>query len=276
MKVKTGPSALAELNRLPWVCENCGRGSNKHYDHSCTGRPEDACHTSNVQWHQRRVFVNQQADIFDPEIPIEWFAEAMQHIFDAWDVICILCTKNPEHWEHRVWEAWSKDAWPYGVRPHLKRWLDGSPPPNVWVLASVENQDAYDERKAHLLKIPAKVQGLSVEPMLGPVKLNWDLPWDWVIAGGESEAKHRARACKLEWLWDLKEQCERMKIPFFMKQMGSHSCTDNANLWDFPEPEPYLEAEGQGFAACRIHWRDKAGADPAEWPDQLKIQEFPK
>lgn len=45
-------------------------------------------------------------------------------------------------------------------------------PPNVWIGTSIEDQATADERIPHLLRIPAKVRFLSVEPLLGPVKLD--------------------------------------------------------------------------------------------------------
>jgi len=47
------------MNRKPWICDKCGGASDRHYDHSCTGKPEDACHTDNVTWHRRRIFTAQ-------------------------------------------------------------------------------------------------------------------------------------------------------------------------------------------------------------------------
>jgi protein gp37 len=50
-------------------------------------------------------------------------------------------------------------------------WLCGQPPANVWVLTTVENQECADLRVPLILKIPAVVRGLSVEPMLMEINL---------------------------------------------------------------------------------------------------------
>lgn len=96
-------------------------------------------------------------------------------------------------------------------------------PKNVWLGVSIENQARADERIPMLLKIPAAVRFVSVEPMLGPVKLserarakgwcgcgecgNKDSGFpcptplhgvDWVIAGPETGTG--ARECKDEWI----------------------------------------------------------------------------
>lgn len=56
------------------------------------------------------------------------------------------------------------------VRPllgHDIRW----PLPNVWIGVSVEDQQRAEDRIPLLLKVPAAVRFLSVEPMIGPVDL---------------------------------------------------------------------------------------------------------
>lgn len=46
------------------------------------------------------------------------------------------------------------------------------PLPNVWLGVSVESQEYADERIPHLLRTPAAVRFLSMEPLLGPVDLS--------------------------------------------------------------------------------------------------------
>lgn len=54
----------------------------------------------------------------------------------------------------------------FGVSPDGSVW-----PPNVWLGTTVEDQRRADERIPVLLKTPAAVRFLSVEPLLGPVNL---------------------------------------------------------------------------------------------------------
>jgi protein gp37 len=102
--------------------------------------------------------------------------------------------------------------------------------PNVWIGTSVENQEYADKRIPELLKIPAAVRFLSVEPLLGPVNLlpYLQMQWtgmgeetpmiDWVIVGGESGPG--ARPMHPDWARALRDQCRAAEVPFFMKQMG--------------------------------------------------------
>lgn len=106
---------------------------------------------------------------------------------------------------------------------------------NVWLGVSVENQKAADERIPYLLKTPAFVRWLSIEPLLGPVDLDceWGAYQDgnnspirkkwldgihWVVVGGESG--YNARGYHPHWIYNLINQCGEKKVPFFFKQWG--------------------------------------------------------
>lgn len=141
----------------------------------------------------------------------------------------LLLTKRPEN------------VLKYG--PLGMRWTQEGMPLNVWIGTTVENQKYADIRIPELLKIPAKVRFLSVEPMLGPVDLGrrssgsgWD-EWltgrmhrgpsvwsgepkiDWVICGGESGGQ-KARSINPDWVRSLRDQCVAAGVPFHFKQWG--------------------------------------------------------
>lgn len=142
------------------------------------------------------------------------------------------------------------------------------PLPNVHCGVSVEDQPSADKRIGHLLRTPATVRFLSVEPMLGPIAPtywytthNWH-NWltgetgigrttdnlrsheqtgqkvDWVICGGESGRPFRPM--DLAWLRALRDQCRAAGVPFFMKQNSSlhpgdfDSLPDDLKIQEFP------------------------------------------
>jgi protein gp37 len=77
----------------------------------------------------------------------------------------------------------------------------------------------------------------------------------WLIIGGESGPK--ARPFDLAWARSTIEQCKAARVSVFCKQLGA--C-----------PKETLHG----------HWRDvalkdRAGADPSEWPADLNVREFP-
>lgn len=172
---------------------------------------------------------------------------------------------------------------------------------NVWLIYSASDQESLEAGMRYLLKCRtlSPVLGLSLEPLLGPVNLKLatecdrncneytyaECPGtsgpcimqrlvDWVIVGGESG--HNARPCALEWIDDIRRQCEAAKVPCFIKQMGSNPVTENANIWHFDRPGRRIGAAwGHGAAGCRINFDDSKGSDPSEWTEELRVQEFP-
>jgi protein gp37 len=94
-------------------------------------------------------------------------------------------------------------------------------PPNVWMGVSVENQLWANRRIPYLKRVPAAVRFLSCEPLLRPIDLWHHLDGiHWVIVGGESGP--RARPLDLDWIRDLRDQCQARNVPFLLKQLGGH------------------------------------------------------
>lgn len=171
-------------------------------------------------------------------------------------------------------------------------WGDGYP--NVWIIATVVNQDEADRDIDKLLSVPARARGLSIEPQLGPVDLSrWlSSPCDhgslpgpggvggvtcgecggnghgcqrlhWVIVGGESGRK--ARDFDIAWPRQIVSQCKAAGVPVFVKQMGAKP------VWSEPD-DGIAEPPYWG----RIRFIDKAGGVPEEWPADLRVREWPR
>lgn len=113
-------------------------------------------------------------------------------------------------------------------------WWNFGAPRNVWFGVTTENQKRYDERIDKLLSyrrdFAASKVFLSVEPQIGHIDLHGKKP-DWVIVGGESGAG--CRPFEVEWARDMKAQCDKLEIPFFMKQIGGHP-NKRDKMEDFP------------------------------------------
>lgn len=98
---------------------------------------------------------------------------------------------------------------------------------NIWILASVENQEAADKRIPELLKLREygywPVLGLSVEPILEEIHIeDYLFPErkdgiDWVIVGAESGTKRRP--CAMDWVRSLRDQCHTACVPIWIKQL---------------------------------------------------------
>ncbi len=188
-----------------------------------------------------RVFTQSLSDVFEDNWRLDMYRVGLFHTIISTPYLkWLVLTKRPENARHMSPSHW------------LEKW-----PSHVRIGASVENQEWADKRIPELLKVPAK-NFLSVEPMLNNIDLNiyhqLDGPnskLDWLIIGGESGPK--ARPFDLYWAECLIFQCQERGIPVFMKQLGS---------------KPTLNGKPYPIS-------DRKGENMDDWPDYLKIREFP-
>jgi protein gp37 len=227
-----------------------------------------------LKWKKpQRIFVCSMTDLFMESVPDEFIdkifavmALCPQHTFQV-------LTKRPERMLKYItrWpEGLARVNWVFSaalrlLNPAKTSWgvqddelvradkaCDGHrwPLPNVQLGVSTENQVELDERSALLLKTPAAVRWLSVEPMLQtmdlrllpPCRMHWDgKPTlkdfqavaeviraavrkqnpkaafiDWVVLGLES-GPHR-RDAGVDALIDAARQCLAANVPCFVKQ----------------------------------------------------------
>lgn len=210
-------------------------------------------------------------DWLDDEVPIEWLAEFLGLIHDTPNLHWLLLTKRPENWRERLTKAWGCVNHGGGIYDMIREWTQyGNAPANVSIIVSVENQEMADKRTSELRKIPARIRGLSMEPLLGPVDLEPFMVHgrditdegysrldgiDWLIIGGESGPG--ARPCNVEWIRSLVQQGKDAGVPVFVKQLGARYYEDHC---------------GTRYTYATDHPK---GGDPAEWPEDLRIRQFP-
>jgi len=179
---------------------------------------------------RRRVFIQSMSDLFDTEVPLEWFHEAWEAIEACDRVTLYLLTKRISVVEKRL-AAIGRTRWPG----------------HAGLMITVVNQEEADRDVPRLLDLKARLGipwvGLSCEPLLGPIDLayvgiedttiNTLTGWgrdayhqepvrtprcDWVICGGESG--RNARPMHPDWARALRDQCQTAGVPFFFKQWG--------------------------------------------------------
>jgi protein gp37 len=143
------------------------------------------------------VFVNSMSDLFHKDVPIEYVQSVFKVMNDTPQHTYQVLTKRGD-----VLESYA---------PYLNFTS------NIWIGVSVEDERVVD-RITHLQKIDAHVRFLSLEPLLGPLNdLNLNRI-NWVIVGGESGFSSRPIA--IEWVENIRLQCENANVPFFFKQWG--------------------------------------------------------
>lgn len=252
------------------------------------------------------VFVGDMTDCFGEWVKDEWL-DQMYAIFALRpDVDFAVLTKRPlraaayfnaGHAHIHAYNAAAKlidgdwDRMP-GDMPHTRSsggtWW---PLRNVWLGTSAERQQELDARVPHLLKCPAAVRFLSLEPLLGAVKVplyhgtNCDDAAceqhrrrliSWVIVGGESQSD---RACGIGWIKQVVRECGIAGVPCFVKQLGTtvemgfdewNEVTDGGTSGS----DRFVITDGEDGTG---HWKPNhpKGGDPAEWPEGLRVRQVP-
>jgi len=200
-------------------------------------------------------FVNSMSDLFHESVEFEFILDVFRVMAGTQRHTYQTLTKRPERM--LGFFNWASDY-------HLPFRF---PLTNVWLGVSVESQKYANERITLLQHTPAAIRFLSVEPMLEEVSLslwlgtdidpsdhNREYPgMDWVICGGESGPG--SRPFHLSWADKLRLECSDADVSFFMKQIGSNP---------------------RSFAGTPFHTRDHKGGDMSEWPERLRVRQWPK
>lgn len=293
-----------KAQREALTCARCGLDRASIVHGSCSAFGADEAHHF-VEAPRPRVFCASLADWLDHEVPIEWLADMLRVVHQTPNLDWLLLTKRPALWRGRLQQAYDEalscdDAGLAGcsddcTRCWVGRWLDGDPPRNVWLGCTAEDQRNFDQRVPELVRIPAVVHFLSVEPMLGPVNA-W--PYvrelldhqesftvydqlgeitvtergkrlvDWVICGGESG--HGARPMHPTWVRELRDQCVRGGAAFFFKQWGAFAPCSQTTLGTVTKEDKLTNLPG-GVTVARVG-KKRSGRRL----DAVTHSEFPK
>lgn len=248
------------------ACDHCyAEGWAKRSGHVKWGSGQPRRRTSDANWRmplkwnreaertgvRPRVFCASLADVFDNEVDPAWRADLFKLIADTQNLNWLLLTKrvgNVMKMANEVADMPRTGSHTGHLIAH--QWRNGSPPKNVWLGATVVNQDEADRDIPKLLTVPAAKRFLSIEPMLGPMLLPFERlrEWnriallnqqehavsriDWVIVGGESGPG--ARPMSPDWARSIRDQCEEAGVALFVKQMGG-SRDKRGELFDLPD-----------------------------------------
>lgn len=187
----------------------------------------------------RLIFVSDMGDALSKKIPFKFLKDEIIEAVTSANGrrhVWLWLTKRPARMaEFAVWLQTE-----FGIT-----WPD-----NLVAMTSVTNR-ATRSRIEELRQVPAKLRGLSVEPLFESVDL--DLQGiDWVICGGASG--DYPKQFDLEWARSLKRQCESAGVAFFLKQLGAAPVEDG---FPFPVSDPH-------------------GGKWRAWPEDLQVREFPE
>lgn len=246
---------------------------------------------------RRKVFCASLADVLEvPEAPREWprgwSARQGQEAKDRINTTGTALLKARE----RLWDTiretahWCEHCTPDGrgcadggynnsgldwllltKRPENWRLVPEDVRPLVWLGTSISNQETAEQMVPHLLKSSGfRYRFLSVEPMVGPVDLwpffsvtdkngepsgprcnpDGSAEIAWVVFGFESGSK--ARPGHVDWIREGLRQCQEAGVAAFVKQLG---------------------AQPRDLGSLILN--DHKGRDPKEWPEELRVREWP-
>lgn len=245
-------------------CFNCYMFSQRRsygQDPETVTRAKGNSFNAPLKWKSGRVFTCSWSDFF--------ISDADEWRDDAWSVI----RRTP----HLTYQILTKR--PVAMATRLPKDWGSKGYPNVWIGVSVENRATLG-RIWTLIGTPAAKRFVSFEPLLedlgdisrflapatssidyyqrvGPDRLGEKDCIDWAIVGGESGAK--ARSCNVDWIRYVTRYCQMAGVPVFVKQLGA-------------KPE---------FGISELDYRgampmfDRKGGDINEWPEDLRVREFP-
>ena len=166
----------------------------------------------------RKVFVNSMSDLFHEKLKFSFIQEVFKVMNENPQLIFQVLTKRADILQNYA--------------PFLT-WSD-----NIWMGVTVES-DQYYSRIDALKTTGAKIKFLSCEPLLSSIKNMPISGIDWVIVGGESGAKAKARPIQDDWVREVRDNCLAANIPFFFKQFGGirkkQSVLDGKEHKEFPK-----------------------------------------
>jgi protein gp37 len=220
-----------------------------------------ACNSTRIREARRRVFCASLSDVFDNEVDPAWRADLFKMIEATPNLDWLLLTKRIGNAQRLVDDVAAAEGW-ITAMDFGYRW-----PQNVWLGATVVNQEEVDRDVPKLLAVPARVRFLSIEPMLGEISFEGIFAnprdcrdgtnvlevLDQIICGGESGPK--ARPFDLRWVRRLQEQCESAGVAFHWKQHGEWLGTAPEHR----KPDTFKRRKdwGGGFES---YWVGKAAA----------------
>lgn len=231
----------ADFTFNPWIgCTKVSRGctfcyadrDNNHYQWNPAGwgphAPRKRTSVQNwkkpLKWNKdaeaegvkKHVFCASLADVMDDHwsISSEWRRDLYDLVDATPNLIWMFLTKRPENLEEFTPTDWLVEF-----------------PSNVWLGISAEDQESFDKRwpvfEEAIRYLRAPVSFLSLEPLLEGIDISAALTSsyfggdtravDWVIAGAESGTK--PRDVELDAFRDLRDQCVKADVDFFLKQV---------------------------------------------------------
>lgn len=187
-----------------------------------------------------RIGVQFMGDLFKEDVPFEFIDKVFRAMFYAPEHTFQILTKRPT----RMVEYFERGGI-VSVHPSpTKSIFVEFPFDNVHLGVTICTSDEL-WKAGVLLQIPAAVHYVSLEPLLGPIEISYEMglaevlyrqggkksKWlDLVIVGAETGPGKRPM--KLDWARSLRDQCQAAGVPFFFKKDSDGNRTLDGRLWE--------------------------------------------
>jgi protein gp37 len=242
-----------------------------------------------LRWTKpRTIFVNSMSDLFHEAFPDAYVLQVIDVIRSCLSLRghrFILLTKRAARmrdflarlrWdsdgEGRLWLS-DRHATPAGFAPRGDGYALARSLTNLTVGVSVGTLDRRGDID-DLRATPAAGRMVSFEPLLedlGDVDLRGI---DVAAIGGESGPG--ARPCDVAWIRSLVARCRTFGAHAFVKQLGAMPVMPELTWREMSARGPApLIGPGAPAGLVRLALRDRKGADPQEWPSDLRVRELP-
>lgn len=272
---------------------------------------DDDVVTQPCRWKRpRKIFVGSMTDLFGEFVTDAQIDRVFAAMIAGRRHTYQILTKRAERMRAYLSDPQKHERWSVAFKKEFQRfdrctggvvdpwWPNNSD--NFWIGVSVEDQETADERVPLLMQTPAARRFVSYEPALGPVDFGrfmwptherWPSKFkspeearaagatvtrhrqglvlagrrfiDWVIVGGESGPG--ARPFDLAWARKVVDDCSLAGVACFVKQFGSY--------WAKRHGADRVVRCGPNRARSVPH--NSKGGDMAEWPDDLRVRQFP-
>lgn len=268
-----------------------------------------------LRWRSpKRVFVNSMSDLFHEDVSDSFIWQVFNVMRRAEQHTFQVLTKRPERaldWFRFIRPTVEAGAFPWPLpNVHLGVSCENQETADERIPLLLQTPAAVRFVSAEPLLAPVDLRIGRWLPAIGGPKVNLSRPWegpppslDWCIVGGESGPG--ARPMYLSWARSIVEQCRAAGVACFVKQLGArpydtmkvpfHSFEHwvaKAQTWlhvtdrcidacgrECAIGADFMRARDQGTFPVAIYrrlpLRDRKGGDMEEWPEDLRVREFP-
>jgi protein gp37 len=191
----------------------------------------------------RLIFLSDMSDALSKEIGFEYLEQEVIDVVKSLSGsrhVWLWLTKQPRRMgEFHAWLAEHDVAWPSNL------WMGTSvtSPKTKWRADQLAEAGKHDKGVRRFLSVEPQDDEIRMLPQIRKVQ--------WVIQGGESGSQ--AMPFDVAWARLLRDQCQKAKVPYFLKQLGEKPREQD-------QPVELLQRHGGSWG---------------EWPNDLRLREVP-